>query len=173
MLSANVLINEIHYDPDVKTQLVEFVELYNAGDESAELTGWRISDGVQFEFPAGASIPAGGYLVIAQDPLAFNTKFGRTAFGPYLGRLSSRGEKVEISDASNVRQDIVDYKLGFPWPTVGDRISRFGDGHSIQLIHPSLNNDLGGSWRSAAPTPGAGATAKAATRQCANPQSTR
>ncbi|MCH8044628.1 MAG: lamin tail domain-containing protein [Planctomycetes bacterium] len=155
MLSANVLINEIHYDPDVKTQLVEFVELYNAGDESAELTGWRISDGVQFEFPAGASIPAGGYLVIAQDPLAFNAKFGRTAFGPYLGKLSSRGEKVEISDASNVRQDIVDYKLGFPWPTVGDRISRFGDGHSIQLIHPSLDNDLGGSWRSAAPTPGA------------------
>ena len=26
---------------------------------------------------------------------------------------------------------------------------------SIQLIHPGLESDLGGSWRSAAPTPGA------------------
>ena len=39
MLAANVLINEIHYDPDVKTELVEFIELYNAGDEIADLSG--------------------------------------------------------------------------------------------------------------------------------------
>ena len=154
MLSANVVINELHYDPDVKTQLVEFVELHNAGDQSADLTGWHIADGVGFEFSTGTSIPSGGYLVIAQDPAAFNSKFGRTALGPYLGKLSADGEQVELRDAANDRQDVVDYQLGFPWPTVGDRISRAGDGHSIQLVQPALDNDLGGSWRSAAPTPG-------------------
>jgi hypothetical protein len=28
---AQVVINELHYDPDVKTERVEYVELYNAG----------------------------------------------------------------------------------------------------------------------------------------------
>ena len=30
-LPASIVINEIHYNPDVKTEPVEFVELYNAG----------------------------------------------------------------------------------------------------------------------------------------------
>ncbi|MFT5105838.1 MAG: hypothetical protein ACI9UA_001460, partial [Pseudoalteromonas tetraodonis] len=30
-----------------------------------------------------------------------------------------------------------------------------GSGHSMQLVHAGLDNDLGGSWRSASPTPGA------------------
>ena len=38
--------------------------------------------------------------------------------------------------------DEVDYKLGFPWPTVGAPPS-----HSIELLNPGLENDLGGSWR--------------------------
>ena len=150
MLAANVVINEIHYDPDVKTELVEFIELHNAGDETADLSGWHIADGVEFEFPAGSMIPAGGYRIIAQDPAAFNVKFGRNAFGPYLGKLSADGEQIELRDAANVRQDVVDYQLGFPWPTVGD-----APGYSIELIHPSLENDIGGNWRSGGPTPGA------------------
>jgi hypothetical protein len=38
-----VVINEIHYDPDVKTELVEFVELHNVSDEAIDLTGWYFS----------------------------------------------------------------------------------------------------------------------------------
>ncbi|MHC4160376.1 MAG: hypothetical protein ACYSSO_15025, partial [Planctomycetota bacterium] len=30
-----VVINEIHYDPDVKTELVEFIELHNTGTVDA------------------------------------------------------------------------------------------------------------------------------------------
>ena len=45
-------------------------------------------------------------------------------------------------DAAGEVIDEVDYQLGFPWPTVGAE-----PGYSIELIHPSLDNDLGGSWR--------------------------
>ena len=35
-----VIINEIHTNPDVKTELVEFVELYNPGAVDVDLSGW-------------------------------------------------------------------------------------------------------------------------------------
>ncbi|HWH72502.1 MAG TPA: hypothetical protein VNT26_24280, partial [Candidatus Sulfotelmatobacter sp.] len=51
------------------------------------------------------------------------------------------------------KEDEVDYQAGFPWPTVGD-----APGYSIELIHPGLDNDLGGSWRASAGVGGPGAT---------------
>ena len=35
---GEVVINEIHYDSDPKTDAVEFVELHNAGGKSIDLT---------------------------------------------------------------------------------------------------------------------------------------
>ncbi|PCH54558.1 MAG: hypothetical protein COC21_04585, partial [Verrucomicrobiales bacterium] len=40
-----VIINEIHYDADPKTDAVEFVELHNAGGKDVDLSGWRFSSG--------------------------------------------------------------------------------------------------------------------------------
>ncbi len=161
---AAVVINEIHYDPDVKTQLVEFVELHNAGTVDADLSGWYFGDGIDYTFPAGTILKAGEYLVAAEDPTAawspvtISQKFGTNAakvFGPFTGNLRNRGEKIELYDADGNEADQVDYQLGFPWPTVGDPAAAAGTGHSMQLIHPNLDNDLGGSWRSAYPTPAA------------------
>ena len=62
---------------------------------------------------------------------------------------SKYGDQLTLEDALGQTQDEVNYKLGFPWPTVGDPA-----GNSIELIHPSLDHNLGGSWRSRLPTPG-------------------
>ena len=43
---ATVVINEIHYDPMNRAELVEFVELYNAGTNQVDLTGWYFSSGI-------------------------------------------------------------------------------------------------------------------------------
>ena len=50
MLDAAPVINEIHYDPDLATEAVEFIELYNPGAESLGLSGWALSGGVDGEF---------------------------------------------------------------------------------------------------------------------------
>lgn len=142
-LKHDVVINEIHYDPDVKTELVEFIELYNKGTTAVDLAGWRLADAVEYTFPAGTSIPAGGYIVVAQNPTAFQTKFKVQALGPWTGVLSNEGETILLCDAAKRVVNRVDYQLGFPWPTVGD-----APGHSIELISPALDNSLGGNWRS-------------------------
>jgi hypothetical protein len=150
LLAANVLINEIHYDPDIKTEPLEFVELVNSGDTVADLSGWSLDDGISYTFADGVLIPPKGFVVVAQNPAALAQKFAVTSLGPFLGRLSNEGERVELVNARDELQDEVTYQLGFPWPTVGD-----APGNSIELINHELDNDLGGAWRSSTsgPTP--------------------
>ena len=161
-----IVINEIHCNPDLAYELVEFVELYNISNEPVDISGWHFCDGISYTFPASTVIAVDSYIVVTEDPSLAVTpvtlmgKYGVPAnkvFGPFVGSLKNEGEKIELCNAEGIEIDQVDYQLGFPWPTVGDEVPEgsYGDGHSIQLINPDLDNDLAGSWRSAYPTPGA------------------
>jgi len=117
---ADVVLNEIHHSPDVKTEPVECLELHNSGTTDVDLSGWAFTAGIDYVIPSGTTLPAGGYLVVAQDPSALKSKFGVDALGPWTGRLAGEGENVVLRNAARQIVDSVDYKLGFPWPTVGD-----------------------------------------------------
>ncbi|MCA9211874.1 MAG: tandem-95 repeat protein [Planctomycetales bacterium] len=143
-----IVINEIHSDPFNPTDLVEFVELYNNSDIPIDVSGWTLRNAIEFTFPVGSSLPARGYIVAGQDPEQIQTKLNATAVGPWIGRLSNKGDTIELWTSAGSQIDEVDYQLSFPWPTVGE-------GPSMQLINPNFENDIGGSWRSAEPTPGA------------------
>jgi len=72
-----VVINEIMYNP--QTGGYEFIELANLTGEAVPLhdaqpmpNPWEFSQGLDFEFPPGASVPANGYaLVVKVDPAEF------------------------------------------------------------------------------------------------------
>ena len=137
-----VVINEVHHDPDVKIELVEFIELHNTGDQPVELGGWTLENAVQFTFPADSSIPAKGYTVVAHQPAQFEAKFGIEALGPWIGKLNNDGERIELRALDGQLVDRIRYRLGFPWPIVGDT-----PGYSIELIHPDLDNNDGHNWK--------------------------
>ena len=143
-----IVINEIHSDPTNPVDLVEFIELHNTSDIPLDVSGWTIRNAVDFTFPAGSSVPANGYLVAGQDPGQIQAKLNVASVGPWVGRLANSGDTVELWTNAGNLIDEVDYQLSFPWPTTGD-------GPSIQLVNPEFENDIGGSWRSAEPTPGA------------------
>lgn len=143
-----IVINEIHYNGPENSILDEFIELHNTTDALVDLTGWKLRGGIDYAFPAGSSIPAGGYLVVAQHPATILSRYGVEAFGPWDGALSSDGEQITLRDAADSEVDEVDYRSEFPWP-----ITPNGEGPSMQLVNPSLDNDLGSSWRPALPTP--------------------
>ncbi len=144
-VTPGVVIHELFYDPPDNAR-TEFIELHNASSSVVDLSGWSFTSGIAFTFPPGSVIAAGGHVVVAMDPAAFLLQFGFAAYGPYVGKLSSSGEVVELRDASGLLVDEVDYKAEFPWP-----ISPSGSGASMELIHPSLDNNLGGSWRGSQP----------------------
>ena len=143
---ANVVINEIHYEPVELEELSEFVEFHNSGNAQVDMSGWSLRDGVTYTFPDGTSIDPGGYVVVARDVDAVRTAHGVTAHGPWEGRLSNKGERIELEDAEGKRIDVVNYGLAFPWPT-----GSAAGGGSMELINPSLDNDLAGSWRYSQP----------------------
>lgn len=143
LVPSGVVIHEFHYNPGDNTSLEEFVELHNPGDTVVDLSGWSLSDAVSYVFPAGTQLAAGGYMVVAENPAVLQSKYGISGVrGPWTGKLSSEGERIDLRDAGGVLRDRVGYSAGFPWPTAAD-----GAGPSAELIHPSLDNDLGGSWR--------------------------
>lgn len=150
---SQIVINEVHYDSDPKTEFVEFVELLNPGSVPIDLSSWQFTNGITFTFPAGTSLDGGGYLLLAENPAALSAKFSISnsiQVFQFTGSLGNDGEVLTFENADGVTIDEVDYRSEFPWP-----ISPRGEGASMQLINPALENDRGGAWRGATPTPGA------------------
>src|SRR5687768_12984959 len=104
-VEAQVVINEIMYRPTPTTIYpenteLEFIELHNPTGTAVEVGGWALTSGTSFTFPAGASIPAGGYKVIAANPSALEAAFGITGVsGPWAAgsALANGGEKIALS----------------------------------------------------------------------------
>ena len=146
-----IVINEVHYDPPDNTVPAEFIELFNQGFEPVDVSGWYFSSGVAYVLPAGTVIQPGQLSADCPGSRHAGAGIRRDFVRALLGRLSSDGEDIDLRDANARLMDHVDYRQGFPWP-----IAAGGEGPSMELIHPTLDNSLGGSWRaSSAPTPGA------------------
>jgi len=103
-----------------------------------------MSDGVDFTFPGGTILPAGGFAVIARYPAIFSSTYpwAGAVYGPFLNdtKLKNSGEHVAISNSSNVVSEIT-YDDKSPWSTEPD-----GDGVSLELLHPLLNLNNAKSW---------------------------
>jgi hypothetical protein len=74
--TAQVVINEILPNPGSEFDGAEYIELYNPTGAAVSLAGWVLTgtefDGTcggedDWQFPAGASIPAGGRIIVAKD----------------------------------------------------------------------------------------------------------
>jgi PKD repeat protein len=151
-----IVIHEIMYHPlgDTETDPgPEYIELYNTSGSPVSLTGWRFSQGVDYEFPVGMVIPAGGYLVIAANPALVASTYGiGGVLGPYDGVLSNFSDEMELEDFFGNRADYVEYRQEGFWPEACD-----GAGPSLELANYSMDNRLPGAWRasSGTGTPGA------------------
>ena len=142
-----MVIHEIHYNPSERGQPLEFIELHNHGDTIADLSGWRFDEGIDYTFPNATSLAPKEYLVLAENPELLTEFYSSKALGPWTGKLSNAGEALTLRNGLGKKVDSVDYGVGFPWPTAAA-----GGGASMELIHPELDNDLGGSWRSSMPS---------------------
>ena len=143
----DVVINEIFYHPPEDCLLAEFIELYNQGRESVDLSGWSFSRGVTFTFPAGTMMAPDSFLVVVQDIDTFRRTFplaDAPLAGPYEGQLDNGGERITLKNARDVTIDDLRFSDQSPWPVKPD-----GLGASLELIHPSLNNEIAENWRAA------------------------
>lgn len=150
---AQVVINEIHFNPSSTTDVEEFLELRNRGAAAVDVSGWSIADAVVLTLPAGTTIPANGYLVLAVNPTALQAATGYAGAIQWTsGALSNGGETITLRDAGAATVDVVAYLDIAPWP-IGPP-SPDGGGPSIELINPVLDNGAATSWAASLGTNG-------------------
>ncbi len=110
---SQVIINEIMVNPSGANDgantpnTSEWVELYNAGGASVDLSCWVLADGdMTITIPSGNSIAPGGYYTIASNigsGLSPNLDFGTCACGTPAAQLvifTNGGEQLVLSNST-------------------------------------------------------------------------
>jgi hypothetical protein len=137
------VINELHYHPFDVDADAEYLEIYNPGASSIDMSNWTFSAGIVGTVPGGTNLPSGGYIVFAKIPSLVQARTGYAGSIAWTsGSLSNGGETIAISDTAGNVIDSVPYSDSGTWPTPPD-----GDGPSAELINPAMPNQFGGAWR--------------------------
>ena len=144
------MINEIFYNPaDELDGDAEFLELYNAGGETADLSGMSFT-GFTLTFAAGTTLGAGEYAIVAPSVSLAQSTWGLTPIAEFEGGgLSGGGELIQLiaADGETIIDEVA-YDDASPWPSSPD-----GNGPSLELINPSLDNSQVENWSASIGTP--------------------
>ncbi|MCA9167343.1 MAG: lamin tail domain-containing protein [Planctomycetales bacterium] len=179
-LLSNLVVSEIHLqpqDPDrgglLTEEDFEFIELYNRGNETIDLSEWTINGNVEWTFAEGTQLaPEASIIVVPFDPqtgtravsfrLSFPSAVGAAMVGPWAGSLPDDGGSVRLlhsivpsDDAAwpaYMLSDAVRFGGNAPWPS-----DTHATGRSLQRNSAIAFGDTFLSWRSAAANPGVAA----------------
>lgn len=138
---SNLVITEIYYNPpETGTDSLEFIEIYNNGSNTANLSGYTLTSAVDYTF-GSVSLNPSEYLLVAYNPTAMMNTFGVSAL-QWSGGLNNDGELILLKDNAGNTVDSIFYDDVAPWPTTPD-----GAGPSLMLCDPSSDNAIGSSWQ--------------------------
>jgi hypothetical protein len=111
--AQGVVINEFLTNAPGTDEPFEWVELYNGGSQSVDLSGWALAAGTSSlspgdPFPNGTTIPAGGILLVAQS-LEAAAGVDLVNLGWGLGNATSTADGVQLQDCDGAIVDTVIY----------------------------------------------------------------
>ena len=159
---SDIKINEVMFAPD---DSVEWVELYNGGLASVDLTGWSLSDedgGAEYEFLTTVELPSESYLIIRSDEGTDDTDFSDgqgVVYANHGSDYANSGDQVALYDNA---QQIIDFVA---WGSVAGAdadkaiaadlwteddyvdIDDLRAGESIGLIVDGEDNDVSADWQ--------------------------
>ena len=140
---SEIVINEIMYNLEGSDSDREWIEIFNSGTTTVDLTDWKLYDGQsnhKLNITQGSAIISpGGYAIISSGTdkfLADNPSFNGAILESSFS-LNNSGETLSLKDA---KDNIIDQV------TYSSSMGANGDGLSLQKIN--------GDWRAALPTPG-------------------
>lgn len=156
-----VVINEIMYHPASDDSADEYVELHNPGAAPVDLAGWRLEDGVGYQFAPGTVLSPGGFLVVAKSAARLRSSYPQLSpanlVGDFSGTLGDGGERVALSFPDQITStnssggvvtntihivvDEVTYGTGGRWGRWSD-----GGGSSLELRDPRADRRRAPNW---------------------------
>jgi len=143
--STCIVINEINYHSFDTSIPNDWVELHNPTSETIAIGLWKFKDNNDnvFTLLENTILSAGDFLVLCKDTIAFTSMFPEVAniIGDLGFGLDAAGERVRLFDSNGLLVDEVEYDDSAPWPIEAD-----GTGATLELIHPSLDNNRASNW---------------------------
>ncbi len=138
-----LVITEIMYNPpESGVDSLEFIEIYNNDVVNVNLEGYTLKYGTSsFTFPAGLFINSGNFILVAPKANAASNFYGLHFIQGATNGISNSGTTVKLLSPTHVLIDSVDYKNTAPWPTDAN-----GNGYSLSLCNPNLDNSLAVNW---------------------------
>lgn len=146
-----VVINEIFFHPPSVMDgapPAEWLEILNRSAQSVDLSGWKFTEGVDYTFPAGTQIAAGGFMVVAGNRAQFSADYpaslAQLAPGEFTGSLDDGGESVTLSEPTAtgfVPVDSVRYA-----DRTRERRWADGGGSSLEKIHAAAPGSDPAAW---------------------------
>jgi len=142
-----IVISEINYNSNPLKDAGDWIEIYNRGTQSIDISNWFFSDDDdlhRYYIPQGTVLSGQNYLVIYNDSSKFNGRFPliNSKTGPFSFGLSSAGEIVRLYNQNGILVHSLFYNDELPWPTEPD-----GNGFTLELIQPFLNPFWYSSWQ--------------------------
>jgi len=154
---SDIIINEINYNSSATFDSGDWIELYNTTAGAIDLSGWVFMDEnltPSFVLPLGTVLQPGSFVVLYGDITLFSAKYPdvKNILGNMNSGLSGGGEALFLYNSSGQLVDSLTYDDKTPWPVDAD-----GNGSSLELRNPTLENALGTSWNASIGhgTPGA------------------
>jgi hypothetical protein len=166
-----LLISEVCYHPVGNEPDEEWIELFNAGINSIDLSGYKIGDAFNqgdkegmLAFPAGASMKRGQVIVIANSAKSYYARYDRYPdyemedtlsavpdmvlylawAGPYI-RLSNLGDEVIVLGPDDQVVDAVSW--GTSTLAFKPSVPRSGEGSTLERYPAYEDTDSADDWR--------------------------
>lgn len=134
---SNVDIANVEFNPVSGIQDQEYIQIVNHSATAIDLSGWHLSNAVEFTFKPGTVIITGGSLYVSPSVRAFRERTtspkgneGRFVVGPYSGHLSNWGETIYLTDTNQTLIDTFTYQ---PAPSDPQRYLRITE----LMYHPA------------------------------------
>ena len=142
-VGEGLLISELMYNIGTGGDTLEFVELYNRTAANIPLGGMRFTEGITGLLPEFTLAPAKTFIMVA-DSGAFRRFYGVVPNYRWdIGQtLSNTGETLRLFNSLNTLVDSVTYQSVAPWA-----LEPKGNGISLEIIDPTMNNNVATNWR--------------------------
>ncbi|MEE9429690.1 MAG: CotH kinase family protein [Melioribacteraceae bacterium] len=153
---ASVVINEINYQSHPKFNTGDWIEIYNNSEESINISNWVLLNelGIEiFKLEENTVLEGKAYLVLSENIDLFQTKYKDVnhKLGNFNIELKNTGDLIQIYNSENTLIDSVRYDNTDPWSS-----SAAGNGKTLELRNPNLDNSSSANWKvsSTTGTPG-------------------
>ena len=148
--SSQIIISEINYNSSEEFDPGDWIEFYNPpaynDNNSVDISDWYFKDENDehiFTFPANTILEANKCIVLCRDTVSFSNLFPdvNNYIGDFDFGLSGNGELLRLFNSIGNIIDSLIYDDELPWPLEPD-----GNGPTLELINPYLDNAKSQSW---------------------------